>query len=272
MATYRKVVITNQGKNMLARAMNGETLTWTYTRIGSGSYTPSEDLTGKTELKNPKGTFQVSSAAVDGLTMQVNSIITNEGVTIGFDMTEIGIFARMGSSTNAGFDSSLDKLVALVVAIVPDTIPAASDVPLQIINQVQIRPENVDQISFTWNSLNPQAFATIADFATMRLAVESQIESLIGDEYDLAHKTWRVTLPVTGWTDTYPYTQTVSLADMVPEYDPLWSIDYSEASTQDESEILDMIRLRSVTPGTNQVTVTMSALPAVDFVLVGKGY
>lgn len=100
MAGFNEAVLTTKGLALLAKAQGGlTTITLTKAATGDGSYSPGEDITQRTALKNQKQEFSLNTVTVQNETnVYVKFIITNyksehEYLTQGYYIKEIGIFA-----------------------------------------------------------------------------------------------------------------------------------------------------------------------------------
>lgn len=93
-ALFKPGVLTTDGKALLAKwQAGGATPQITHAAIGSGSYTKTEDASTRTSLKAEKLRVGISSAAADGDTLNLRFVFSNDSVTTGFPVTEVGVFA-----------------------------------------------------------------------------------------------------------------------------------------------------------------------------------
>ena len=92
---YSRAAITNAGASLLqSLAISSGTLNITYVKFGDGSYSSSEDLKTKTQLKSLKQQFEVSQIDKDANDqIRIITVATNEGLAEGYYMTEMGVFA-----------------------------------------------------------------------------------------------------------------------------------------------------------------------------------
>lgn len=125
MAIYNNSVQTDAGRYLESRARAGEgVMEFTYIKTGSGLYTDEEinGLSGASDLKDPKQSFSFSGIflADVGDYLLLESVIKNEGITEGYYLTELGIFARLD-----GMEESV--LYCIILVDMPDYIPAQTD-------------------------------------------------------------------------------------------------------------------------------------------------
>ena len=94
-AEFKPGVLTNKGLALLAKWQLGRaTPTITRAVIGSGSYSASESLTGRTALKSQKLSVGISTMYIqNSTTVLLKCIFDNSTLAAGFRITEIGIYA-----------------------------------------------------------------------------------------------------------------------------------------------------------------------------------
>lgn len=94
-ALFKPGVLTTDGKALLAKwQAGGSAPQITHAAIGSGSYTKTEDASTRTSLKAEKLRVGISSATADGDTLNLRFVFSNDSVTTGFPVTEVGVFAK----------------------------------------------------------------------------------------------------------------------------------------------------------------------------------
>jgi hypothetical protein len=95
MADFRGTILTQKGRNLLAKAQTGTTLTFTKIAIGDGLWPSNTDPTQLNDLVSPKLNLPIQEIKVvgDG-TVRLRFVLTNTGLSQGFFMREIGIYAQ----------------------------------------------------------------------------------------------------------------------------------------------------------------------------------
>ncbi|MBQ3551251.1 MAG: hypothetical protein IJA41_09780 [Clostridia bacterium] len=83
--------LTDAGKNLLLRALTGETITFTKIQLGNG---PAQDARTATGLINPLLTVELSKIEVGEEYVTLTAAFTNGTVTSGFHITEAGFYAK----------------------------------------------------------------------------------------------------------------------------------------------------------------------------------
>ena len=93
MAKFKGFILTEKGRELLAKGLAGETITFTKMAIGDGTTATSERE--MTALVNQITTLPLLNVDTKGNgTCEINALLTNKSVTTGFYIREIGIFAH----------------------------------------------------------------------------------------------------------------------------------------------------------------------------------
>ncbi|MFZ8861397.1 MAG: phage tail protein [Thermocrinis sp.] len=95
MADFRGTILTQRGRNLLAKAQTENALTFTKIKIGDGLWPSNTDPTQLNDLVSPKLNLPIQEIRVvgDG-TVRLRFVLTNTGLSQGFFMREIGIYAQ----------------------------------------------------------------------------------------------------------------------------------------------------------------------------------
>jgi len=95
MADFRGTILTQKGRNLLAKAQAGTTLTFTKIKLGDGLWPSDTDPTQLNDLVSPKLNLPIQEIRVAGDgTVRLRFVLTNTGLSQGFFMREIGIYAQ----------------------------------------------------------------------------------------------------------------------------------------------------------------------------------
>lgn len=119
MATFNPITITNAGEEILAQAVAGDG-TLTFTAVSTSSDTQSGDLETITELQNIKQTVAPVIAILEDNTIQLSAVFSNSGLSQGYVVNTLGIYAKIGSETPV--------LFAIATATDPDTVPGQNPI------------------------------------------------------------------------------------------------------------------------------------------------
>ncbi len=96
MGYFTDEIVTEAGVHMLAAAAAGQTeVRFTRIEVGDGTYSISEiaSLRQAASLKNVKASFAVTGINAGEEHIRIRAVVTNEGVTVGYHVREIGVYA-----------------------------------------------------------------------------------------------------------------------------------------------------------------------------------
>ena len=195
MARFNTPVITNAGINIINRAINGENLEFSSIKIGDGTYTGSDDLKIFTELIGYKNTFNISAASVDGNVLKINATVSNENVSVGYQIKEVGIYGKVGNQ---------ETLIAIATAINPDFLADRTSAPVTIIMEFYLTIDRASEINFTY-SIPDGVYVDIRTFDTELKNIENRINQKL-------KKVTVVEVPVGGWEGTTIFKQRINIA------------------------------------------------------------
>ena len=93
---FNEAVITTDGLALDAKIRAGLTVAkFTHVKLGDGVYNGTEDLNAVTGMKNIRQEFGISSIKIiDNKTVRLRIISNNEGISIGYYISELGVFAE----------------------------------------------------------------------------------------------------------------------------------------------------------------------------------
>lgn len=204
MARFNTPVITNAGINIINRAINGENLEFSSIKIGDGTYTGSEDLKIFTELIGYKNTFNISAASVDGNVLKINATVSNENVSVGYQIKEVGIYGKVGNQ---------ETLIAIATAINPDFLADRTSAPVAIIMEFYLTIDRASEINFTY-SIPDGVYVDIRTFDTGLKNIENRINQKL-------KKVTVVEVPVGGWEGTTIFRQRINIAGIKASDTPI---------------------------------------------------
>lgn len=194
-ADFNTGVLTTRGLALLAKWQLG-TVTPTITRavIGSGTYTAGESITDRTALKSQKLSVGISTKYVqNGSTVLLKAIFDNTTVTIGFRVTEIGIYA-----IDPDIGEILYSMAVTADAANADYLPVYNGTyPSTIVFNYQIEVGNASSVTIQagtgayapaddFNALSNDVDAVEISAAANELAIRQTIASLLQDERQIA--------------------------------------------------------------------------------------
>ncbi len=96
MGYFNSQIITKAGAELLAKASAGKKIVFDKMYTGSGQYTVKEiaELLNATDLKEPQQSFAISSCDQEHEQIRLRATISNNGLQKGYDITEIGLYAK----------------------------------------------------------------------------------------------------------------------------------------------------------------------------------
>ena len=93
---FAKTIVTDVGKDMIAKSQNGQTLTFSRVALGDGLVSEEEDVTKFTAVKNERLSLPIAKYSNLGNgQFQIQFRLTNSQVESGFWHREIGIMAKI---------------------------------------------------------------------------------------------------------------------------------------------------------------------------------
>jgi hypothetical protein len=159
MADFNGTILTTAGLNLLAQAQAGQTLQFTQVVLGSGTWSSTMNPASMTSLVYPSQTVPIQSISVvgDG-TARLRFTISNSSLSLGFLLSEIGIYAQTTSSPNT--------LYAVTYAQNPDFIPASGVTTIEDVIDIYTVVSNAQSVTAVIN--NSVMLATMQDLYTAR--------------------------------------------------------------------------------------------------------
>lgn len=183
MAKFNGFILTEKGRELLAKGLAGETITFTKMAIGDGTSLTSERE--RTTLVNQITTLPILNINTKrNGTCEINALLTNKSVTTGFYIKELGIFAH-------GNDN-VEILYAYNISTSPDFVP-----PFSANNVVEIEYIDtiiVDQVANVTAVIDPSITYITKKYADENYLVSSRLAEILGLQFggniqDIGNKT-----------------------------------------------------------------------------------
>ena len=249
MASFRSTVVTNTGISVINNALaNKQELKISSIKSGNGVYTGSENLENAAGLKDLKNSFHIKNIKlVDDATIKIQALITNDDITVGYDITEYGIYAE---------GDGLEKLIAIATAINADFIPSKESSPASILLEIYLKVSRAKEIHFSY-TVPEGVYATVAQLEGLidkdsglvaeaklpdawlenvsitdvteigtKRTIKSALSALVAGlkfVVNMLSKTTEVWMRVDGFTQTAPYTLRIDMPEMKSTYTPIIS-------------------------------------------------
>ncbi|MCD7857721.1 MAG: phage tail protein [Clostridiales bacterium] len=175
-AEFNAGVLTTKGLALLAKWQAGEcTPTITRAVCGSGSYSSGESLVSRTKLKTQKLSVEISKKTVQNTsTLLLRFIFSNETLTTGFKVTEVGIYATDPDDGEILYSiaTSADEENADYLSAYNGTYPST------IVFNYQIEVANADSVTIASSG---GAYAPADEFYELQANVEALQEQADGN-------------------------------------------------------------------------------------------
>ncbi|BBM60097.1 hypothetical protein JMUB5056_1691 [Leptotrichia hongkongensis] len=172
MAKFNGFILTEKGRELLAKGLAGETITFTKMGIGDGTSLTSERE--RTALVNQITTLPILNINVKrNGTCEINALLTNKSVTTGFYIKELGIFAH-------GNDN-VEILYAYNISTSPDFVP-----PFSANNVVEIEYVDtiiVDQVANVTAIIDPSITYITKKYADENYLFSSRLAEILGLQF-----------------------------------------------------------------------------------------
>ena len=160
MADFNGTILTDKGRNLLAKALTGTALQFTKVSIGDGIWDENINPENLTDLISKKIDLPINELDITGDgTARLRFVLTNTGLTDGFFTREIGIYAN---DPDEG-----EILYAVTYSNNPDFIPSDGVVKVENVTDIYTVVSNAQNIE-----------AVISD--TVVIATKDDVKNLAG--------------------------------------------------------------------------------------------
>lgn len=165
MALFNQVVITKRGRQLIADATASQKhITFTTVKTGAGVYNGNENLQEATDLLDEKNTYPiVALSTVSGDTVKLRSQISNQNVTVGYTLTEYGVYAKLNNGA--------ETLFGISTAQSADFFPAYANSPVSILLEMYLKFANANTIHFDF-TVPGEVFADAVDVQELTIRVD----------------------------------------------------------------------------------------------------
>lgn len=156
---WENTVITNAGIELLKNALSGETITVTAIKSGAGKVDVSA-LKSQTAVSSIKQSGTVQGVTKTNETIKIGVLFSNAGLSAGYSMTQLGIYAK--GSTGS------EVLFAISQSTTGKEVPAESAMPSwSLVHNFYIKLNNDVTMTAT---VDPEGYVT---FETMQTALNT---------------------------------------------------------------------------------------------------
>ena len=204
---FAKTIVTDVGKDMIAKSQNGQTLTFSRVALGDGLVGEEEDVTKFTAVKNERLSLPIAKYSNLGNgQFQIQFRLTNSQVESGFWHREIGIMAKIDNGqeqlyayTTAGNKASFiyDKTTPVEERIVNVNFVIGNAQNLEVIINSSVIYATIEDLEEALDAHDAGDDAHEAAF-TAHNAADNAHKDMVGATAEAAGKRGMVPAPVAG--------------------------------------------------------------------------
>lgn len=268
---FSACIVTNIGKEMIAKSQNGQTLTFTRVALGDGLIDDDDDILSFTKVKNERLSANIAKwVDKQNGQFQIQFRVSNQEVEIGFWQREIGIMAKIDggeeqlyayATSGNGADFLYDKTTPIDERIVNIDFVIGNAENVQVIVNGSIIYATIEDLE-----------NAIDEHNTDENAHDNLIKRLFGsseatlDSIKLKIKEWakEVCLPLSGGTmngninaSGYNITATKFIGNLQGKADSAANADLATKANQDsQGQVINTTYVKGVTASNATLTVT----------------
>ena len=268
---FSACIVTNIGKEMIAKSQNGQTLTFTRVALGDGLIDDDDDILSFTKVKNERLSANIAKwVDKQNGQFQIQFRVSNQEVEIGFWQREIGIMAKIDggeeqlyayATSGNGADFLYDKTTPIDERIVNIDFVIGNAENVQVIVNGSIIYATIEDLE-----------NAIDEHNTDENAHDNLIKRLFGsaeatlDSIKLKIKEWakEVCLPLSGGTmkgninaNGYNITATKFIGNLQGKADSATNADLATKATQDsQGQAINTTYIKSITASNATLTLT----------------
>ena len=252
MGVYKRIVITDNGNELISQALAGEKII-RFLRASTSdySYPDGTNFAQLTNLQGEKQSVIPSDVEVTDSLVSIRTLFENADIITPYLIQNIGLYAADGEG---------EILFGIAQAETPDQMPAYNGVaPSSFIYNIHIEVSQAQSITV---EVSPAGSATKQEV----IEIEKRVDKL--------YRSKNITLLSAGWTEEAPYVQTVNLEGVTADTVLDGSLYIPAGTTAAQEKVL--IKAASCVSyfdtGDGSITVTcIGKKPAVDFQIQLKG-
>lgn len=268
---FSACIVTNIGKEMIAKSQNGQTLTFTRVALDDGLIDDDDDILSFTKVKNERLSANIAKwVDKQNGQFQIQFRVSNQEVEIGFWQREIGIMAKIDggeeqlyayATSGNGADFLYDKTTPIDERIVNIDFVIGNAENVQVIVNGSIIYATIEDLE-----------NAIAEHNTDENAHDNLIKRLFGsaeatlDSIKLKIKEWakEVCLPLSGGTmkgninaNGYNITATKFIGNLQGKADSAANADLATKANQDsQGQTINTTYVKGITASNATLTLT----------------
>ena len=268
---FSACIVTNIGKEMIAKSQNGQTLTFTRVALGDGLIDDDDDILSFTKVKNERLSANIAKwVDKQNGQFQIQFRVSNQEVEIGFWQREIGIMAKIDggeeqlyayATSGNGADFLYDKTTPIDERIVNIDFVIGNAENVQVIVNGSIIYATIEDLENAIDEHNADENAHDNLIKRLFGSAEATLDSI-----KLKIKEWakEVCLPLSGGTmngninaSGYNITATKFIGNLQGKADSATNADLATKANQDsQGQTINTTYVKGVTGSNATLTVT----------------
>lgn len=268
---FSACIVTNIGKEMIAKSQNGQTLTFTRVALGDGLIDDDDDILSFTKVKNERLSANIAKwVDKQNGQFQIQFRVSNQEVEIGFWQREIGIMAKIDggeeqlyayATSGNGADFLYDKTTPIDERIVNIDFVIGNAENVQVIVNGSIIYATIEDLENAIDEHNADENAHDNLIKRLFGSAEATLDSI-----KLKIKEWakEVCLPLSGGTmkgninaNGYNITATKFIGNLQGKADSAANADLAAKANQDsQGQTINTTYIKGITASNATLTVT----------------
>ena len=268
---FSACIVTNIGKEMIAKSQNGQTLTFTRVALGDGLIDDDDDILSFTKVKNERLSANIAKwVDKQNGQFQIQFRVSNQEVEIGFWQREIGIMAKIDggeeqlyayATSGNGADFLYDKTTPIDERIVNIDFVIGNAENVQVIVNGSIIYATIEDLENAIDEHNADENAHDNLIKRLFGSAEATLDSI-----KLKIKEWakEVCLPLSGGTmkgninaNGYNITATKFIGNLQGKADSATNADLATKANQDsQGQVINTTYVKGITASNATLTLT----------------
>ena len=268
---FSACIVTNIGKEMIAKSQNGQTLTFTRVALGDGLIDDDDDILSFTKVKNERLSANIAKwVDKQNGQFQIQFRVSNQEVEIGFWQREIGIMAKIDggeeqlyayATSGNGADFLYDKTTPIDERIVNIDFVIGNAENVQVIVNGSIIYATIEDLENAIDEHNADENAHDNLIKRLFGSAEATLDSI-----KLKIKEWakEVCLPLSGGTmkgninaNGYNITATKFIGNLQGKANSATNADLATKANQDsQGQVINTTYVKGITASNATLTLT----------------
>ena len=268
---FSACIVTNIGKEMIAKSQNGQTLTFTRVALGDGLIDDDDDILSFTKVKNERLSANIAKwVDKQNGQFQIQFRVSNQEIETGFWQREIGIMAKIDggeeqlyayATSGNGADFLYDKTTPIDERIVNIDFVIGNAENVQVIVNGSIIYATIEDLENAIDEHNANENAHDNLIKRLFGSAEATLDSIKSKIKDWSKE---VCLPLSGGTmkgninaNGYNITATKFIGNLQGKADSATNADLATKANQDsQGQTINTTYVKGVTASNSTITVT----------------